>query len=94
MTALYELVLTGTAIPTPTGAPDVLQGPPVTGLPPDVAADDVVRVSVRYQAIGEANDAPAHEVAVGLPAAALGATWRRRTPTCAGRPRWRRSRRS
>ena len=37
------------------------------------AADDVVRVSVRYQAIGEANDAPAHEVAVGLPAAALGA---------------------
>jgi Ca-activated chloride channel family protein len=73
VTALYELVLTGQAIPNPTGAPDVLAGPPVTGLPPDVAADDVVRVSVRYQAIGEASDAPAHEVAVGLPAAALGA---------------------
>jgi Ca-activated chloride channel family protein len=75
VTALYELVLTGQAVPTPTGAPDVLEGPPVTGLTPDVpvAADDVVRVSVRYQAIGEANDAAAHEVAVGLPAAALGA---------------------
>ena len=73
VTALYEVVLTGQAIPTPTGAPDVLQGPPVTDTPTDVATDDVARVSVRYQAIGEPVDAAAHEVAVGLPAAALGA---------------------
>jgi Ca-activated chloride channel family protein len=73
VTALYEVVLAGQAIPTPSGAPDVLQGPPVTDTPSDVAADDVARVAIRYQAIGDASDAPAHEVAVGLPAAALGA---------------------
>ena len=75
VTALYELVLAGQSIPTPSGAPEVLEGPPVTDLPPDVpvAAADVVRVSVRYQAIGDGADAAAHEVAVGLPAAALGA---------------------
>jgi Ca-activated chloride channel family protein len=73
VTALYELVLAGATIPDPDGAPAVLQGPPITDAPSDVAADDVVRVSVRYQAIGDAADAPAHEVGVGLPAAALGA---------------------
>ena len=73
VTALYELVLAGTAIPDPDGAPAVLQGPPITSTPSDVAADDVVRVSVRYQAIGDPVDAAAHEVGVGLPAAALGA---------------------
>jgi Ca-activated chloride channel homolog len=72
VTALYELVLSGTPIPDPDGAPDVLQGAPVNDTVPEIDAADVVKVSVRYQAIGEAVDAPAHEVAVGLPTAALG----------------------
>ena len=96
VTALYELVLAGQAIPTPTGAPDVLQGPPVTDLPPDVpvAADDVVRVSVRYQAIGEAATRPRTRWPSACRPPRWARTWRRRTPTCAGPPRWRRSRRS
>jgi Ca-activated chloride channel family protein len=73
VTALYELVLAGQTIPMPDGAPELLQGPPVGDLPPDIGADDVVRVSVRYQAIGDAADAPAREVGVSLPAGALGA---------------------
>jgi hypothetical protein len=45
----------------------------VGDLPPDIGGDDVVRVSVRYQAIGDAADAPAREVGVSLPAGAVGA---------------------
>ena len=71
VTALYELVMTGQTIPTPAGAPELLQGPPVGDLPPDIGADDAVRVSVRYQAIGDAADAPAHEVGVSLFAGAV-----------------------
>jgi Ca-activated chloride channel family protein len=73
VTALYELVLAGQTIPDPDGAPDVLQGPPVAGVVPTVDAADVVRVAVRYQAIGDAAGTPAHEIGVGLPATALGA---------------------
>jgi len=73
VTALYELVLAGQPVPNPDGAPDVLQGAPVSDTPPVVDAADVVRVAVRYQAIDDALDAPAHEIAVGLPATALGA---------------------
>jgi Ca-activated chloride channel family protein len=73
VTALYEVVATGQVVPTPTGAPDVVEGPPVTtDAQPTFAADDAVRVSVRYQAVGDAADAPAHEVNVSLPSAALG----------------------
>jgi len=72
VTALYEVVLTGTPIPDPDGAPDILQGAPVDAVVPEIDAADVARVAVRYQAIGEAVDAPAHEVSVGLPATALG----------------------
>ena len=73
VTALYEVVLAGQAIPMPDGAPEVLQGPPVGDLPPDIGGDDVVRVSVRYQAIGDAADAPAREIGVSLPTGAVGA---------------------
>jgi Ca-activated chloride channel homolog len=72
VTALYEVVLTGTPIPDPDGAPDVLQGAPIDDVAPEIDAADVARVAVRYQAIGEPVDAPAHEISVGLPATALG----------------------
>lgn len=71
VTALYELVLAGQTVPAPQGAPLLLQGPPVaTGEGQDVAADSLARVAIRYQRIGEAQDAPAQEVAASLPATA------------------------
>jgi Ca-activated chloride channel homolog len=60
VTALYELVMEGQQIPTPEGAPDVLEGAAV--MAPDLAVDALAKVAVRWQSIGSAQDAPAHEV--------------------------------
>jgi Ca-activated chloride channel family protein len=68
VTALYELVLVGQAIPTPARAPELLQGPPVEQTYPDVGADNLAQVAVRWQSIGSAQDAPAHEVSATLAA--------------------------
>jgi Ca-activated chloride channel family protein len=73
VTALYELVLAGQVVPNPDGAPEILEGPPVSDFPTEVLTDDAVRVSVRYQTPGAAADSLAREVAVGLAPAGLGA---------------------
>ena len=94
VTALYELVLTGTAIPTPTGAPDVLEGPPVRACrrtsPPTTssASASATRRSARRTTPRRTRWPSVCRRPRWAP------TWRRRTPTCAGRPRWRRSPRS
>jgi Ca-activated chloride channel family protein len=68
VTALYEMILAGQAVPTPQGAPALLQGPPVEETAPIIGAADLVQVAVRWQSIGSAQDAPAHEVSAALPA--------------------------
>jgi Ca-activated chloride channel family protein len=78
VTALYELILDGQAIPDPVGAPELLQGAAVEQPVADIGADDLAKVAVRWQSIGAAQDAPAQEVDATLPAAAVGA----------GPPRW------
>jgi Ca-activated chloride channel family protein len=73
VTALYELVMAGQDVPAPAGAPVLLEGTPaVTDGSAGVALDDLAHVAIRYQAIGDAVDAPAHEVGASLPAAAAG----------------------
>jgi Ca-activated chloride channel family protein len=74
VTALYELVPSGQVIPAPAGAPALLEGAPVSDIQPDVGTDDLMRVRVRYQAVGDATDAPAREVGLSLPAATVAAS--------------------
>jgi Ca-activated chloride channel family protein len=70
VTALYELVMSGAQIPTPTGAPEVLDGAPddSSDLAPDLGTDALAKVAVRWQSIGSAQDAPAHEVSATIAA--------------------------
>ena len=95
VTALYELVLAGQAMPTSDGAPAVVDGKP-SDLVPEVDAADLVLVKVRYRARRRGRRTPpALEVRPASPAAALEApTWATPTPTCSGRRRSRRSPRS
>ena len=93
VTALYELVLAGQIVPTPTGAPDALEGPPVPARSAPVGADDAVWVASVVRRSGSA-DAPALEIDASLPPPRSGRTSRPRTPICAGRRRSPRSPRS
>lgn len=65
MTALYELVLTGREVPMPEGAPTILDGAPVEG-EREVAADELVRVKIRWKHVDATEADPAYELASGL----------------------------
>jgi Ca-activated chloride channel family protein len=74
VTALYELVLDGTAVPAPEGAPNLVEGDDYAGAI-EVAAKDLVLVKVRYKQPGAAESDPAKEVASSLPASAAAASY-------------------
>jgi Ca-activated chloride channel family protein len=65
VTALYELVLKGGSVPTPEGAPALEAGEPVEGTR-EIAADELVRVKVRYKRPGASELDPAFEVTAAL----------------------------
>ncbi len=65
VTALYELVLAGSAIPDVEGAPEIERGQPVEG-DREIDASDLVLVQVRYKDIHATIDDPAFEVSVSL----------------------------
>jgi len=70
VTALYQLVLTGGAIPVVSGAAPVDNGASYDG-PVEVAASDLVLVKVRYKAPDAADTDPASEVSLPLAATAV-----------------------
>jgi Ca-activated chloride channel family protein len=65
VTALYELVLPGTEIPLPEGAPAPKDGEPYSGAV-EVSPDDLVLVKVRYKHLDATEEDPALEVATSL----------------------------
>lgn len=65
VTALYELVLAGNAIPDTEDAPEVDDGDPYAG-PVEVDIDDLVLVKIRYKPVDAAAEDPAIEVRSGL----------------------------
>lgn len=65
VTALYELVLSGGAIPAPDKAPAVDDKGDYDGSKLEVADDELVRVKVRYKQPGASETDPAFEVFVG-----------------------------
>jgi Ca-activated chloride channel family protein len=67
VTALYELVLAGRSVPVVMGAPAVRAGDAATVLP-EISADDLVLVKVRYKTPAADVEAPAAEVQTALPA--------------------------
>ncbi|MCB9612884.1 MAG: von Willebrand factor type A domain-containing protein [Sandaracinus sp.] len=60
VTALYELVLTGSDVPTPEGAPEVVDGEPVDGAR-EIGATELVRVKVRWKHVDATSTDPAYE---------------------------------
>ncbi len=66
ITALYELVLAGGAVPLATGAPTAEDGPAST-LAREVTADDFVLVKVRYKTVDATDATQAIEIAGSLP---------------------------
>jgi Ca-activated chloride channel homolog len=70
VTALYELVLAGSAVPMSAGAPVPDDGEPST-LPREVGPDDFVLVKVRYKSVDAIDTTPATEIAGSLPSALL-----------------------
>lgn len=69
VTALYELVLAGNAMPDSEGAPEVDDGDPYAGLV-EVDASDLVLVKVRYKPVDAIAEDPAIEVRASLAAVA------------------------
>lgn len=67
VTALYEMVLAGRAMPHTPGAPEVDDGNPYAG-PVAVSIDDYVLVKVRYKPVDAMVDDPAIEVQASLAA--------------------------
>ncbi len=61
VTALYELVFVGDAIPEKSGAPDVKDGDPVEG-EREIDGSDTVLVKVRYKEVDASASDPAYEV--------------------------------
>ena len=74
VTALYELVLDGTAVPVPDGAPKLVEGNDYDGSV-EVGKNDLVLVKVRYKQPGAAESDPAKEVNTSLPASAAAASY-------------------
>lgn len=68
VTALYELVLAGKAMPDTQGAPEVDDGAPYAG-PVEVAVGDLVLVKVRYKPVDATTEDPAIEVRTSLASA-------------------------
>ena len=73
VTALYELVLAGQAIPTAEGAPEVDAGEEST-LERTVAPEELVRVRVRWKDRDAAAEDPSHELLRSVLAETLGGT--------------------
>jgi Ca-activated chloride channel homolog len=67
VTALYELVMAGDAIPTNPGAPPPQDGAPTT-LPHEIAAQDLALVKIRYKQPDAVESAAALETSRSLPA--------------------------
>lgn len=65
VTALYELVLAGNAMPDTEGAPEVDDGDPYAG-PVEVETGDLVLVKVRYKPVDATAEDPAIEVRTSL----------------------------
>lgn len=65
VTALYELVLTGHEVPTPSGAPELDEGEPVEG-ERMIDADQLVVVRVRHKEPGAAEEDEAFETSAAL----------------------------
>jgi Ca-activated chloride channel homolog len=65
VTALYELVLAGGAVPPAEGAPALIDGPVYEG-PVEVSPSDLVLVKIRYKQPGASETDEAHEVALAL----------------------------
>ncbi len=65
VTALYELVLQGAAIPAVVGAPAVKKGPAVEGTR-EIATSDLAMVKVRYKAPAATQTDPAKEIQARL----------------------------
>jgi len=65
VTALYELVLSGGAVPLPPEAPAARAGEPYAG-PREVQAQELVRVKLRYKAVDAGASDPAQEVISSL----------------------------
>jgi Ca-activated chloride channel family protein len=61
VTALYELVMAGDAIPAAEQAPPIEDGDPVSG-DREIDAEDLVLVKVRYKEVGAQESDPAKEV--------------------------------
>jgi len=74
VTALYEVVPADGAVPSPKGAPDLVDGSEYAG-PVEVSAKDLVLVKVRYKQPGASESDAAKEVATSLPASAAAASY-------------------
>lgn len=70
VTALYELVLAGSALPAVEGAPAPTSGPTYSG-PREVATEDLVEVKVRYKHVDAGTTDAALEVASSLAPSAI-----------------------
>ncbi len=70
VTALYEVVLEGQDVPSPEGAPAIDDGDPFDGQP-EVAAEELLRVKVRYKERDAGEEDPAFEVTSSLAPADL-----------------------
>jgi Ca-activated chloride channel family protein len=65
VTALFELVFPGDQIPAPEGAPQPQDGEPVDGTP-EIAADELALVKVRYKEIEAGTEALDREVRLSI----------------------------
>ncbi|HWP07822.1 MAG TPA: von Willebrand factor type A domain-containing protein [Polyangiaceae bacterium] len=74
VTALYEVVPVDGAVPSPDGAPALVDGSEYDG-PVEVNAKDLVLVKVRYKQPGASESDAAKEVASSLPASAAAASY-------------------
>ncbi|HVY28810.1 MAG TPA: von Willebrand factor type A domain-containing protein [Polyangiaceae bacterium] len=74
VTALYQLVLAGGAIPNASGAPAAQDGAAFSGQA-EVAAEDYALVKVRYKAPDATEQDPAAEVNQSLPADGIADSW-------------------
>lgn len=72
VTALYEVVRKGGAVPAPAGAPAAKSGEPVEGMR-EVQDGELVRVKVRYKAPNATESDPASEVMQKLAPSEIGA---------------------
>jgi Ca-activated chloride channel homolog len=70
VTALYELVLSGSRVPNISGMPAPQDGPAST-LPAQILAGDAVLVKVRYKDVDATDATAAKEVSTALPATSL-----------------------